>query len=67
MVMASQGDHPAMIRTADKEAPNVIDPSTVISVNLIMRKLINIPNESNERISPIVKAPIIKFIVKPPY
>jgi len=44
-------------------APKVVDPSAVMSGNSKIRKLMNTPNASRERMKPMVKAPISRLIL----
>jgi hypothetical protein len=53
---------PLTRRMAARAAPKVIDPSGVMSGKAKIRKLINTPIASNDRIKPIVKAPINNVI-----
>src|SRR5580704_15267768 len=43
-------------------APSVIDPSAVISGNAKIRKLMNTPRASSERMHPMVNVPIRRLI-----
>ena len=56
--LASNGFTPATIRAAPVAAPNVKDPSAVISGKSKTRKLINIPSANKERIKPMMIDPM---------
>lgn len=56
--LATSGFTPVNIRAAAVEAPNVKEPSAVISGNSKTLKLMKIPNASKARIRPIVNDPI---------
>jgi hypothetical protein len=60
--VAITGDHPATSSTADTPAPKVIEPSAVMSGNSKIRKLMYTPNANNDRMNPIVIAPMTKLI-----
>ena len=62
---ASTGLVPCTISVAATAAPRVTDPSTVISGNAKIRKLMNTPSASSERMHPIVNVPISRFISVP--
>src|SRR5262245_51816913 len=55
--VATRGGTSATRSTAAIAAPTVIEPSAVMSGKSKMRKLMNTPIASSERISPIVSAP----------
>ncbi|MPN41335.1 hypothetical protein SDC9_188878 [bioreactor metagenome] len=61
--VAESGFIPETIKAAAIEAPNVIDPSAVISAKLYILKLINMPRASSDKINPIVSAPMSNDIV----
>ena len=60
---AINGLIPATIREEAVAAPNVNDPSAVMSGNENILKLMNIPSASSARINPIVTDPISSDIV----
>src|SRR5271166_6158730 len=60
---ASGGLTPWTSRVAATEAPRVMEPSAVISGNAKMRKLMNTPSASSERMQPMVKVPIRRLMV----
>src|SRR4029077_5590470 len=53
------------MRVAATDAPSVTDPSAVISGNAKILKLMNTPNASNDRMTPIVNVPPRRFICVP--
>ena len=59
---ASSGLVPCAISVAATAAPSVTDPSAVISGNAKIRKLMNTPRASSERMHPIVNVPISRLI-----
>jgi hypothetical protein len=62
--LAMSGFTPATISAAPAEAPNVNDPSTVISGKSKIRKLMKIPSASNARINPMMIDPMSNDMVK---
>src|SRR5690349_20370320 len=50
---------------AASDAPRVTDPSTVISGNAKIRKLMNTPKASNDRMKPMVNVPTRRFMRVP--
>jgi hypothetical protein len=60
--VATTGLAPATIREAVIAAPNVKDPSAVISGKSKIRKLIKLPKARRARISPMVIDPINSVI-----
>src|SRR5260221_194498 len=63
--LASKGLMPDTSITAATDAPNVIDPSAVMSGKWKMRKLINTPSASRDKINPMVIAPIRRVTTNP--
>src|SRR5271156_3321771 len=59
---ASNGLTPRTISVAATAAPRVIEPSAGISGKAKMRKLMNTPSASRERMKPMVKVPISRFM-----
>ena len=59
---AVKGSTPFTTSAATTAAPSVLDPSAVMSGNSKIRKLINTPNASRERMKPMVIAPIRRLI-----
>src|SRR5579863_348733 len=59
---ASNGLTPRTISVAATAAPRVIEPSAVISGKAKMRKLMNTPSASSERMKPMVKVPISRLM-----
>src|ERR1700746_370624 len=59
---ANSGLVPCTSSIAATDAPSVTDPSAVISGNAKIRKLMNTPNASNDRMKPIVNVPTRRLI-----
>jgi len=59
---ATKGGIPLTIKMAAIEAPNVIEPSAVISGNRKIRNVIRTPKARSERIIPIVRELISRVI-----
>src|ERR1700690_447138 len=59
---ASAGLTPRTSSVAATDAPRVIDPSAVMSGKAKIRKLMNTPKASSERMQPIVNVPIRRFM-----
>jgi hypothetical protein len=63
--VAVQGEYPRAIMAAATAAPNVNEPSAVISGNEKIRKLMNTPSARIARIRPIVQAPMSSVMITP--